>query len=336
MKKLIISVFYLAILFLSICTLSGCDDDLKEVDQDDKISLVFDYVVTEDELYNIQRDMKSILTMQGLISGYDSSSLISEKLGDNVVVFYLPAESINKQKKEQLGSQFQQIEQEYNQYLFDEEHKVNDIYTLSFDTDFLSNSFTLDNYLNEVKRRKDYQAVAKPYLKHYESDVTMGDEKALTLNALKFYSTKFCAVELKGAPKINYKILDLSTFLFPDSVPKSQRDYSLFLTEKNAILTDSSGKIDKFIKEKPESRRVMLVSNFLLDSYRQRQTLDDTANVYFVYDIITEQQIGYSRAKKTCPQPPEFLHRKPYSQQQLHHLIGYQFDLYQDHKKMRN
>lgn len=335
MKKLVILMAYTVTSIFSLLALSGCGDGEKTVDQDDKISLVFDYKVSSGLLDRVHRDMDTLLTSQNIKLGNNHQFLISEKTGDNIVTFYLPANSIDQSKENVLTEKFKQIQQEYNQYLYDKAHNIGDIYKLSFDTSFSSNySSMIDMLVAKNGQKEAYEAAAKPYIKHYESIVTMGSQHELVSSFQGLVLAKACAVEINGLPKINYTTLDLSRFIQKQRVLPNNSFYEARLVLKNAVLTDASGQFDKFISEQPDVRRIILVPYFTSSSYYQQKPVANSAKVYIVYEMIKSEKFNDTKTMKSCSQPPELLRAKPtYEDKQLHHLIGYQFDLYADHKK---
>lgn len=334
MKKLVILITYTITIISSLLVLSGCGDGEKTVDQDDKISLVFDYKLSSGLLDRVHQDMDTLLTNQGIKLGNNHQFLISEKTGDNIVTFYLPANSIDQSKKNLLMLKFKNIQQDYNQYLYDKAHNLGDIYKLSFDTDFSSAYGMIDRAVAKHGQKEAYEAATKPYIKHYEAVVTMGSKKELVSSFQGLVLAKACAVEINGLPKINYKKLDLAKFIQGERILPNNSFFEARLVLKNTVLTDSSGQFDKFISEQPEVRKIILVPYATRSSYYQQETVADTAKVYIVYEVIKSERFDDTKTMKACSQPPELLRIKPtYEDKQLHHLIGYQFDLYVDHKK---
>lgn len=334
MKKLVILITYALTIIPSLSVLSGCGDNEKTVDQDDKISLIFDYTISNYSLNKIHRDMDSLLTSQGVRLGNNHQLLISEKNGGNVVTFYLPSNSIDQSKKNLLIDKLKKIQQDYNQYLYNKAHNLDDIYTLSFDTDFSSGHEIIDRMLAKHGKKQAYEEATKPYIKHYEAIVTIGNKQELISNFQGLTLAKACAVEINGLPTINYTTLHLSKFIEGERISPNNSFFETRLVLKNAVLTDSSGKLDKFLSEQPEVRKIILVPYPTRSSYYQQKMVANTAKVYIVYEMIKSARVDDIKTMRTCSQPPELLRIKPsYENKQLHHLIGYQFDLYVDHKK---
>lgn len=310
------------------------NEDYQLSNDNDRISLVFDYDIAPNEVEKIRKELFSVLVLLHLIDSKQYHDVVAQQLSNNVIAFYFPAKTFDNDKKTKITWLFQQYHDFYKKFVA--KRKDRPVYTLSFDTNFSITAKMLDNELKSRQAKSAFQAAINPHIKHYEAVVTFTGPKVVKFN-VDGLLLAHCALLVKGLPALNYVTLPLDDF-----IEKNHRDVnstSVSILE-NVKLTDSSGQFDfaQHVAKAP-NQYAMQIAPATQQSPPQQDPLVKTGAVYLVYDLIALDDFNPQRSiGKSCysslPDELEFtLDGIPDSA--LQHLLGYQVNLVVDREITR-